>query len=257
LVEVVWDAQSSPAAIADARALTKRMRKSPVLVQSCPGFLLNRIFMPYGQACGFLIDRGLDPYAIDAALEGFGMPMGPCRVSDLAGIDVGLKAGAILDEAYSDRVYRSALRALLAEAGRLGEKTGAGHYRYDKGRALPDASLHEFVREARALAGDPTPLQLSGQQICDHLLLPVVNEALRALSEGVVARGGDVDVAAILAYGFPAYRGGPLFWAAQRGFADVLAALSAMHEAYGIGVYRPSDALRRVAQTGTLEALVS
>lgn len=254
LVEVISDAQSSPAAVADARALAKRMRKSPVLVQSCPGFLLNRVFMPYGQACGFLIDRGVDPYAIDAALEAFGMPMGPCRVSDLTGIDVGLKAGAILDEAFPDRVYRSALRALLAEAGRLGEKTGAGHYAYKAGRAAPDAALQDFVKQARALAGDPTPLKLSAEQICDHLMLPVVNEALRALSEGVVARSSDVDVAAILAYGFPAYRGGPLFWAAERGFGAVLSALGAMHATYGIGLYRPSDALRQVAASGSQEA---
>ncbi len=253
LVEVISDAQSSPAAVADARALAKRMRKSPVLVQSCPGFLLNRVFMPYGQACGFLIDRGVDPYAIDAALEAFGMPMGPCRVSDLTGIDVGLKAGAILDEAFPDRVYRSALRALLAEAGRLGEKTGAGHYAYKAGRAAPDAGLQDFVNQARALAGDPTPLKLSAEQICDHLMLPVVNEALRALNEGVVARSSDVDIAAILAYGFPAYRGGPLFWAAERGFGAVLSALSAMHAAYGIGLYRPSEALRQVAASGSQE----
>ncbi len=256
LVEVIRDDRSSPAALADAVRLTKRMRKTPVLVRSCPGFLLNRIFMPYSQACGLLIDRGVDPYAIDSALEEFGMPMGPCRVSDLAGIDVGVKAGAVLDAAYSGRAYRSALRRLLAEAGRLGEKSGAGHYRYDTGRAERDDALQGFVEQARQIAGRPEPIELSAEDIVDHLLFPVVNEALRALSEGIVSRPGDVDVAAILAYGFPAYRGGPLRWAESRGLPVVLRRLSKWHASYQAGLFAPSDALQRAAEAGSMDCLL-
>ena len=256
LVEVIRDDQSSPAALADAVRLTKRMRKTPVVVRSCPGFLLNRIFMPYSQACGFLIDRGVDPYIIDAALEEFGMPMGPCRVSDLAGIDVGVKAGAVLDAAYSGRVYRSALRQLLADAGRLGEKSGAGHYRYEAGRAERDDALQGFVEQARQIAGGPEPIELSTQEIVDHLLFPVVNEAMRALSEGIVSRPGDVDVAAILGYGFPAYRGGPLGWAESRGLPVVLEQLSQWHGSYQAGPFAPSGALQRAAQAGSMDGLL-
>ncbi len=256
LVEVIRDDRSSPAAIADSIRLTKRMRKTPVVVRSCPGFLLNRIFMPYSQACGLLIDRGVDPYVIDAALEDFGMPMGPCRVSDLAGIDVGLKAGAVLDGAYAGRAYRSALRQLLADAGRLGEKSGAGHYRYEGSRAQPDDALQGYIEQAREIAGRPEPIAPSARDIVDHLLFPVINEALRTLSEGIVSRPGDVDVAAILGYGFPAYRGGPLRWAETRGLSEVLQQLSEWHGSYQVGLFRPSDALRRAAQQGSMDCFL-
>src|SRR6185436_14996011 len=98
---------------------------------------------PYGQTTGFLVDRGVDPYRIDKALYAYGMPMGPCRMGDLAGLDVSVFAGRILDQAYADRAYRSPLRSMLAEAGRLGEKSGKGHYRYENGAALEDPELAE------------------------------------------------------------------------------------------------------------------
>src|SRR5262245_11406763 len=141
LVEVVRTPATSKQVLVDTLALAKRIKKTAVTVGNCTGFLVNRVFMPYGQTTGFLIDRGIDPYRIDKALYAFGMPMGPCRMGDLAGLDVSVFAGKIMDAAYPDRAYRSKLRSLLVDAGRLGEKSGRGHYRYEGGKALEDPEL--------------------------------------------------------------------------------------------------------------------
>jgi enoyl-CoA hydratase/3-hydroxyacyl-CoA dehydrogenase len=250
LVEVVRSHHSSLRALASALSLCRRIDKTPVTVRSCAGFVVNRIFMPYAQATGFLIDRGIDPYRIDSVLSDFGMPMGPCRMSDLAGIDVGLAAGSILDAAYPDRVYRSALRRLLAEAGRLGEKTGKGHYVYERGNAVEDPELGSFVLRARELAGDPEPIEIDDQELLFMTLFGVVNEACRALEEGIVIRPSDVDVASTLGMGFPAYRGGVLWWADGIGAGRVHDALAGWHQRFGVGLFRPSEHLARAASQG-------
>ncbi len=251
LVEVVRAPQTSTQALVDALGLVKKLKKTPVCVQTCPGFLVNRVFAPYSRITGFLIDRGVDPYRIDRALYDFGMPMGPCRMSDLAGIDVGIAAGGILDQAHADRSYRSALRALLADAGRLGEKSGRGHYRYDSGKAAEDPALTGLVHKARELAGNPEPIDPSDEEIVHMALFGVVNEACRALDEGVALRAGDVDVAAILGMGFPAYRGGPMKWADGIGARRVLESVSAWHARFGLGLFAPSEGLSARAERGS------
>jgi enoyl-CoA hydratase/3-hydroxyacyl-CoA dehydrogenase len=250
LVEVVRSDQSSARALASALALCRRLEKTPITVKSCTGFVVNRIFMPYGQATGFLIDRGIDPYRVDSVLSDFGMPMGPCRMSDLAGIDVGLAAGAMLDAAYPERAYRSALRRLLAEAGRLGEKTGKGHYVYERGNAIEDPELGSFVLRARELAGDPEPIELDDEELLFMTLFGVVNEACRTIEEGIVIRPSDIDVASVLGMGFPAYRGGLLFWADSIGARQIHAALDGWHARFGVGLFRPSEHLARAASQG-------
>lgn len=248
LVEVVRTPRTDGRALAEAVALIRSLKKTAVIVGNCPGFLVNRIFMPYSQLTGFLIDRGVDPYRIDRALVGFGMPMGPSRMSDLAGLDVGVAAGGILDAAYPERSYRSPLRRLLVEAGRLGEKTGLGHYRHAGGRAEEDPDLAEFVQRARELAGSPPALEISEQEIQRLLLFGVVNEACRAVEEGIVLRPSDVDVAATLGMGFPAYRGGPLRWADFIGAAAVHAALSEWRERFDAPIFEPAAYLTDCAR---------
>jgi len=250
LVEVVRTADTSAQALVDTLALCKKLKKAPVVVGSCPGFLVNRVFMPYSQLTGFLIDRGVAPYRIDRALYDFGMPMGPCRMSDLAGIDVGVAAGGILDAAYPDRAYRSVLRKLLADAGRLGEKTGRGHYLYDKGRASEDPELATFVADARRAAGSPPTVELDDATIVLLLIGAVVNEACRAIEEGIVLRPSDVDVAATLGMGFPAYRGGPMKWADEVGSSRLHALLSDWHTRFGLGIFEPSALLTERATSG-------
>lgn len=251
LVEVVRTAQTAPEALADALALCKRIKKTPVVVGNCVGFLVNRVFMPYGQVNGLLIDRGVDPYRIDRVQQDWGMPMGPNRMSDLAGIDVGVAAGAILAAAYPGRGYRSALRPLLAEAGRLGEKTSAGHYRYEGGQAVEDPLLADFVREARARAGNPAAITVSDQDIVEWMHLAVVNECCRALDEGVALRAGDVDVAITLGMGYPRYRGGPMRWASELGAARAVAQLNRAHDLFGLELFVPSPRLVEAARGGS------
>ena len=250
LVEVVRTPRTSARALSDALALCKRMKKTSVTVGNCTGFLVNRIFMPYSQLTGLLIDRGVDPYRIDRALSEFGMPMGPSRMSDLAGLDVGVAAGAILDAAYPTRAYRSALRRVLVEAGRLGEKTGAGHYRHESGRAEEDPELTAFVARARELAGSPAEVALADAEIPRILLFGVVNEACRALEEGIVLRPSDIDVAANLGMGFPAFRGGPMRWADGIGAAAVHAALVEWRDRFAQPIFEPAPYLADCARTG-------
>jgi enoyl-CoA hydratase/3-hydroxyacyl-CoA dehydrogenase len=248
LVEVVRTERTALDVVGDSLGLLGRMKKIPITVQSCTGFLVNRIFAPYSRIAGFLIDRGIDPYRIDQLCFDFGMPMGPCRMSDLAGIDVGLAAGAILDAAQPERGYRSALRRLLAEAGRLGEKSGKGHYAYQAGNAVEDPELGGFVLRARELAGNPERLELDDEEIVRLLMLGVANEACRALEDGIVLRSGDIDVASVQGMGFPAYRGGVLWWADRLGAKVAYETLARWHGRFPIGLFQPSELLVRAAK---------
>jgi enoyl-CoA hydratase/3-hydroxyacyl-CoA dehydrogenase len=250
LVEVVRTEQTEAQTLLDVLALAKRIKKTAVTVGNCPGFLVNRIFMRYGQVAGFLIDRGVHPYRIDRALFDFGMPMGPNRMGDLAGLDVSVYAGGIMDSAYPERAYRSALRQLLVEADRFGEKSGRGHYRYEAGRAVEDPELDAFVLRARHAAGDPEPIDPSDDEIVRMALFGVVNEACRALEEKIVRRASDIDVASILGMGFPAYRGGPMKWADGIRARVVRDGLASFHDRFEHALFEPSRRLEELADAG-------
>lgn len=247
LVEVVRTPSSSAERVHALLGLVKGLKKTAVTVGSCVGFLVNRVMMPYGQVAGLLIDRGVDPYRLDRVMTSFGMPMGPCRVSDLAGVDVGVFAGSILDAAYPSRAYRSPLRRLLMEAGRLGEKSGVGHYRYANGKAEEDPELAHFVVRCREEVGNPAPLELSDSDIVEALLFSLVNEACRVLEEGHAERASDVDLALHLGMGFPGYRGGPMLWAERKGSAYVARRLSEWQAVTGLGLFDVSPRLARLA----------
>ncbi len=249
LVEVVRTPKTSAQALVDTLALARKIRKTAVTVGNCPGFLINRIFMRYGQTAGWLSDRGIDPYRADRALYDFGMPMGPNRMGDLAGLDVSVFAAGIMDAAYPDHAYRSALRRLLVEAGRLGEKSGSGHYRYEGKKAVEDPELAGFVASARKLAGNPAPIEASDDEIVKMTLFGVVNEACRAIEEDIVVRPADIDVAAILGMGFPAYRGGPMKWADGLGARAVYDSLAGWQERFSEKLFEPSRLLAEKAKS--------
>ncbi len=251
LVEVIRTKDTEPAAVAAALDLCKQLRKTPVTVGNCPGFLVNRVFMPYGQLAGFAIDRGVHPYHLDRVMYDFGMPMGPCRVSDLAGIDVGVAAGQILDSAYAKRAYRSPLRRLLADAGRIGQKAGAGHYLYENGKAIHDADLDAYVEAARAQQGHPSAEKFADEDLVDLLLLGVVNEASRIVEDGIVVRPSDIDVAVCAGMGFPRYRGGPLHWADRHGSQWVVDRLQHFADRFELPLLQPTEHLKAVASAGT------
>ena len=249
LVEIVRSKHTSPQTLNSTINLAKIIKKTPVTVGNCVGFLVNRIFFPYGQTVLLLVDRGIDPYRLDKAVYDWGMPMGPFRMSDLAGVDVAKFAGGILAHAYAQRNYISTLVDHLFDAKRFGQKTGRGYYKYEGKTAVPDPDLAPFVAKARADAGNPPALTLTDQDIVEHVMLGVVNEACRCLDEGIAIRASDIDVACVMGMGFPAYRGGLMKWADTLGAKNIYEKLAAWTKAFG-PVYEPSDFLKRKAEKG-------
>ena len=252
---------TDPQAVLDTIAFGGAIKKTPVVVTSCTGFAVNRVFFPYTQAACLLADLGGDPYAIDAALgpAGFGMPMGPFRLSDLVGADVGLHVGSNFVSAFPERVYAASLILGLNQAKRLGEKTGAGFYSYAKGRgkAAPDAAgLAPLLAASRAAAAAlPKVVLKTPVDVAEFVLFPVVNEGCRVIAERVVDKPADLDVASVLAMGFPPYRGGLIKWADLVGPARVVARLeewAALFEGAGLGgFFKPCPYLAAAAAAGT------
>lgn len=244
LVEVVRGRETSGATIATTFALALRMGKVPVLVGNAPGFVGNRMMRRRGEQAERLLLEGATPEEVDAALRRFGFAMGPFAMLDMAGLDVGLRsrrergAMAVVDDA-------------LNASGRLGQKTGAGYYRYREGdrTPLPDPAVLDLVREAATRLGVPQRT-IPEEEILDRLLLPMVNEAARILETGMAERAGDVDVVWANGYGFPRDRGGPMYHADTIGAAEVVHRLSAYAGATGDATLRPAPLLERLAAEG-------
>ena len=254
LFEIVRTPATSPQAIVDTLGFSKQIKKMPVVVGNCTGFAVNRVFFPYTMAACLLVDLGTDPYRIDAVIaKRFGMPMGPFRLSDLVGADVGAHVGANVVETWPERVYRTGLIPSLVAAKRLGEKTGAGFYLHDPKtrKASPDgAGLASFLTASRAGAASlPRLGPLSDDDICDFIFFPVANEAARVIDEGIVAKASDLDVAAVLGMGFPPWRGGIVKWADTVGAPRIASRLAEWAAAYG-PFFAPCDYLKRVAASG-------
>jgi enoyl-CoA hydratase/3-hydroxyacyl-CoA dehydrogenase len=209
---------TSDATIAVSLQMAKKIGKTPVVVGDCVGFTANRGFFPYGQAAGLLVDAGAQPQRVDKALEKFGMPMGVFRMVDLSGIDVGKHVSGTINAAYGSRTYNSTLGEALFQAKRLGQKSGAGYYKYVKGKPVADPALKPFLDAARANASHKASVdasKLSDEEVVEATLFPVVNEMLRVREEGHVLSDSDVDVVSVMGYGSPAWRGGVLHWASQ------------------------------------------
>ena len=205
LVEVIRGSRSSDRAVATVYALALRLGKVPVVTTDGPGFLVNRVLGPYMNEAGHLLADGASIEDVDRAATEFGMPMGPLRLIDEVGIDVSTHAGASLYEALGDRLEPSAPLAALADTGRLGKKGGLGFYRYEKDKEVGvDETIYAVLKSA-------VPSQrraLDQNEIRGRLVLAMINEAARALDEGVVAKAADVDLAMIMGTGFPPFRGG-------------------------------------------------
>ncbi|CAK9203542.1 unnamed protein product [Sphagnum troendelagicum] len=251
LLEIVRAEQTSSQAIQDLIGLAKVIRKVPIVVQSCVGFAVNRIFFPYFQAAGLLVDLGLHPYRIDAIIKDFGMPMGPFRqflLADLSGIQIASATSKMYKEAYPERVYLSALSDLLLKDNRLGEKTQKGYYIYKGSRKeQPAPELEGYLAESRRIAGfipDGKAITLTDEEIVEMIFYPVVNEASRALEENVVVRSSDLDIASVLGMGFPAYRGGVVFWGDSVGLEHIYSKLNQWSSQYG-PFFKPSGPLQR------------
>ncbi len=252
LFEIVRTPATSAQAIVDTLGFSKQIKKMPVVVGNCTGFAVNRVFFPYTMAACLLVDLGLDPYRIDAVIaRQFGMPMGPFRLSDLVGADVGAHVGANIVETWPERVYQATLIPSLVAAKRLGEKTGAGFYKFDDRRkAAPDPEgIAPFLAASRAKCSLPRPGAMSDADIVEFIFFPVVNEAARVIAEGIVAKPGDLDVASVLGMGFPPFRGGVVKWADTVGAPRIAARLAEWARAYG-PFFAPCDFLAHAAKEG-------
>jgi 3-hydroxyacyl-CoA dehydrogenase/enoyl-CoA hydratase/3-hydroxybutyryl-CoA epimerase len=213
LVEVVRGRATSNDAVAVTYAFALRLGKVPVVVRDGPGFLVNRILGPYLNEAGHLLAEGASIEAVDAVARDFGMPMGPLRLVDEIGIDIVGHAGDTLHAALGERLAPSAPLAALARSGRLGRKGGVGVYRYDGERVNGvDPGAYDAMNLDVPVPGKGPPRD----EMRDRLVLAMVNEAARALADGVAASAADVDLAMIMGTGFPPFRGGLLRLADER-----------------------------------------
>lgn len=213
LLEVVRGKETADDVLATAMALAKTIRKIAVVSGVCYGFIGNRMLRPYGKTSQLLLLEGASPQQIDEAMESWGMAMGPLRVFDLAGLDIGYSARkALCDEQKGDpKTYR--VPDLLVEAGRLGQKSGSGFYAYDENRKpRPDAIVDDIIRSAAADLGVERR-EISDDEIVDRLISALVDEGRKILDDGIAQRSSDIDVVYVYGYGFPASRGGPMYYA--------------------------------------------
>ncbi len=219
LVEVVRGEKTSDETVTTIVALAKRIGKTPIVVRDCPGFLVNRILMPYMTEALVMLGEGVDMDRIDKAAVKWGMPVGPIALHDMVGLDTALFAGAVLLAGYKDRAVNTPLLDDLVKLGRLGKKNGKGFRAYDKkGKPVADPEMQSLI------AGRVhNPRELSDADIADRLFLCMALEAVRALDENIARQAGDVDMAMVLGCGFPAFRGGPLRWCDTEGASSLLA----------------------------------
>jgi 3-hydroxyacyl-CoA dehydrogenase len=249
LVEVAAARASTPAAIATAVALAKRLGKLPIVCRACEGFVGNRIFSQYRALSELMVEDGALPQQIDAAFEEFGFPMGVFAVSDLAGLDIGL---ARRNQTAARRNplarYPSTVADRLCALGRLGQKTGAGWYAYCDGKRIVDPAVTALVLDV-SKQQQITRKPITAAVMQRHLRAAMVNEGAKILSESVVTRALDIDLVMIHGYGYPAWRGGPMFEADAIGLDVILADVGAVYAQAGTG-FEPAPLLVELARRG-------
>jgi 3-hydroxyacyl-CoA dehydrogenase len=250
LLEIVRGKQSSPAVIVTSMGLAKPLGKVGVLVGNCRGFVGNRMFHPYQREAQFLLEEGATVEQVDTALTDFGMAMGPLAVGDLAGLDVGWRIRKEYRhlEPAGRRVPLVADR--LCEMGRYGQKTGAGWYRYPEGSRAPvaDPEVQRLIEESARGAG-LARRTISPEEIVERTVYALVNEGARILEEGIALRAVDIDVVYVHGYGFPAYRGGPMWYADTLGLKQVYDRVCRFEQQHG-DPWTPAPLLQRLAESG-------
>ena len=248
LLEVVRGDETADDVLATCMSLAKKIRKVPVMSGVCYGFIGNRMLQPYFREAQLCLVEGATPAQVDSAMEAWGMAMGPIRVSDLAGIDIGYKARQALseDQRGDPRSYRVA--DVLAEMGRFGQKTGAGFYRYDKEtrRHESDPEVLEII-EREATAFGIARRDIPDTEIIDRLIYALVNEGMRIVEEGIAQRPGDIDVVYVYGYGFPVARGGPMHYADAVGLDKVYQRVLDFQERFGAEAWAPAPLLEKLA----------
>jgi len=240
LLEIVRGAKTSKSVLATIAQLAPKIGKVGVVVGVCHGFVGNRMLAERQREATKLILEGATPSDVDRVLTDFGMPMGPFAMSDLAGLDIGWSA---------ETSKRSTIREILCEEGRRGQKTGAGFYDYDEARnAKPSAHVEQIIREFAAAKG-VAQRTISDQEILERCTYPMINEGAKILDEGKAQRASDIDIVWIAGYGWPVYRGGPMFYADTIGLRNVLEKLREFEAKLGAD-FKPAPLLERLAAGG-------
>ncbi len=250
LCEIVRGAKTAPDVLVTAVAIARRITKVPAVVGVCDGFVGNRMLAQRERQADLLLFEGALPQQVDAVVTKFGMPMGPFAMSDLAGLDIGWRS-------RKDRGIKSEIADALCEAGRFGQKTGKGYYKYEGGSRtpLPDPEVEKLIDETlirlarkRRTIGD--------EEILERMMYPMINEGAKILQEGIAARPSDIDVVWLYGYGWPIYRGGPMFWADQVGLKHIADRLAFYAKETDDPSLEPAPLLKRlVTENRTLSSL--
>ncbi len=252
LLEVVRGAKTGKDVLATVMALAKKIKKTAVVSGVCDGFIGNRMVEQYGRQGGFLLDEGCTPAQVDKAIEKFGFAMGPFRMGDLAGNDIGwaIRKRRVLEK--PDMIY-SKTADKLCEMGRFGQKVGMGWYDYVAGKrdAIPNAEVVAMIEEHRKSKGI-TPRKVSDEEIVQRLVYSLVNEAARILEEGIASKASDIDMVYLMGYGFPIYRGGPMNYADQVGLFNVVQSMKkfAQNPLDDAKFWEPAPLLAKLAAEG-------
>jgi len=242
LVEVIRGDQTSDETVVTLVELARRIKKVPIVCNDCPGFLVNRILLPYMNEALLLLNEGATLDQIDKAATRFGMPVGPIALHDMVGLDTAYYAGQVMLAGFSDRAVMTPMLKELVEAGRLGKKSGVGFRKFTgrKARPVDDPELVPFLEAHRT-----DQREVSAEEITDRLLLPMLLEATRVLEDNIVREPAHVDMGLILGIGFPAFRGGLLRWCDNLGAADVLKRIEQYQE---LGRrFEPTESLLKLA----------
>ena len=244
LLENVRGKKSSKTTIATAMSIGRRIAKVPVLVGVCHGFVGNRMLHQRGEQAAKLILEGALPHQVDKVLTDFGFPMGPFAMGDMAGLDVGwrIRKGLGVKSPVADRI---------CELGRFGQKTGSGYFKYEKGdrTPIPDPDVEKIIVDVATEQGI-TRRHVTDEEILQRLLYPMVNEGAKILDEKIAIRASDIDVIWVYGYGWPVYRGGPMFWADQIGVRALRDKMVEFQKASGDAFWTPAPLLNRLADEG-------
>ncbi len=248
LLEVVRGAKTGKDVLATTMKLGKTLKKVPVVSGVCDGFIGNRMLEKYGQQSLFLLDEGATPAQVDAALTKWGLAMGPFAMYDMAGNDIGWEIRKRRYQERPDFVY-SKFADRVCEQGRFGQKTGKGFYRYEAGsrKPVPDPEVENMLVQYRRELG-VSPRKIGDEEIVERCIYALVNEGAYILEEGIALRASDIDMVYLTGYGFPPYRGGPMFYADTVGLSNILSAIEGFRKGYQGAQWKPAPLLVRLAR---------
>ena len=255
LLEIVRGKETGKEVIATSMNLAKKLSKIGVLAGNCRGFIGNRMIHCYGREANFLVEEGAAPEQVDGALYEFGMAMGPLAMGDLAGLDVGWRIRKEFKHLEKPGVRVAKMADALCEIGRFGQKTVKGWYQYDANRnPQPDPEVTALIEKVAKENGIERR-SITNEEIIERTIYALVNEGARILEEGIALRAVDIDIVYLNGYGFPAWRGGPMFYADTVGLKNVLAKVEEFEKRHGSDLWAPAPLLRKLAEAGkTFEA---